>query len=285
MAIDMFHIKGEPQEVAEAREKILTAYQHLEFIEEGHQYFLHGQQIHQTASGISHRFIREPFDPVQKSIAYAARNGQTPEYWQRQWRCNSFRSTTLGTKTHEFGESYAYYKNGLPERILERIRPQYCPEDNFLTPIHPKEEAAAKFINELPATMHLVLNEAKVHSGLNPDPEKNLKELICGTFDMLYWNDGGGNPDLAGFIILDYKTNREMQKEFSRKFNKTLLPPFDNLYEEPIGEYTLQLSLYSLLLEDIGIKAKDRILVWLKDDATYEFIHLPDVSDTLREIL
>lgn len=281
----MYYIQGEPQEAVDARRQVLEAFKDLEFYEDGHRYYLHGQQIMQTASGISERFIREPFDPVEKSVAYAAKHGGTPEHWQREWRCNSFRSTTLGTKTHEFGESYAYYKNGMPERILDRIRVQYNEEDNFLAPIHPKEEAAAKFINELPRSMHLVLNEAKVHSGLNPDPEKNLKELICGTFDMLYYYDGDGDKSKAGYIILDYKTNKEMTKEFSHRFGRVLLPPFQYLYEEPVGEYTLQLSLYSLLLEDIGIKVLDRILVWLKDDATYEFIHLEDVADRLREVL
>ena len=41
----MFTIKGEPHIVTETREKILKAFEDLEFYEEGHKYLLHGQEI------------------------------------------------------------------------------------------------------------------------------------------------------------------------------------------------------------------------------------------------
>ena len=268
----MFTIIGEPHIVTETREKILKAFEDLEFYEEGHKYFLHGQEITLSVSGVGHRFIREPFNEKLQAARYAQKHGKTAEYWIKQWKCNSFRATTLGTKSH-------------PELICPMIRPQYNETYNYLAPIHPKEEAVLKFMDELPGSYHLVLNETKVYSGKNPDTNKNLKELICGTFDMLYYYDGDGNPSKAGFMILDYKTNASLYSDYNRKFSKTLLPPFSNMIEEDLSLYTIQLSLYALMLEDIGISIIDRKIVWLTNEGTYEVISVPDVSNKLRNVL
>ena len=277
--MDMFTIQGEPQFIAEARRKVLREFGDLEFYEEGHIYLLHGQSLH-SVSGIGHRFIREPFDEEMQAARYAKKHGKTAEYWIQQWRENSFRATTLGTKTHEYGESLGYLRCGHPEFIRPVIKPQYMPEYNYLAPIHPKEEAVRKFFDDMPATMHLVLNETKVYSGKNPDASKNLRELICGTFDMLYYDD-----EMNGFVILDYKTNASLHSDYNRRFGRILLPPFDDMIEEDKSLYTIQLSLYSLMLEDIGLNVVDRRIVWLTNDGNYEIISVPDVSERLRKVI
>ena len=265
----MFAIQGEPQIVEETRRHILREFEDLEFYEDGHIYLLNGQSLN-SVSGIGHRFIREPFDEQKQAERYALRHGQTADYWIMQWKQNSFRATTLGTKTHEFGDS---------------IKPQYMPAYNYLAPIHPKEEAIVQFMQDMPASMHLVLNETKVYSGKNPRKERNLQELICGTFDMLYYYDGDGDESKAGFMVLDYKTNNSLYSEYNQRYHKTLLPPFDNMIEEDLSLYTIQLSLYALMLEDIGIPVIDRRIVWLNNDGQYQLISVNDVSESLRQCL
>ena len=280
----MFRIEGEPQEVLAARERVLTEFADLVFQEEGHLYFLNGKQL-PSVSSIGHRFESHPFDKEWQAARMAERKGNTPEYYLKQWQRNAFRAATLGTKTHEYGESLAYLRAGHPEFIRESMRTQYCAEQGYLAPIHPKEEAIERFFDEMNPALHLVLNEAKVYSGKNPVEAKNLREQICGTFDMLYWYDGEGCPDKAGFVVLDYKTNRSLQNDYSRKVGRRLLPPFDDLYEEYLGLYTIQLNLYALMLEDIGLPVISRRIVWLRDDATYSIIPVDNISDRLRQVL
>ena len=279
-----FFIEGEPSAVTEARRLILKEFSDLEFYEDGHKYFLHGKEL-PSVSGIGHRFIKEPFDEQKQAVEYAKKNGGTADYWIQQWNCKSFKATTLGTKTHEFGESLAYLKAGHPELICDSVRFQYYESCRYLAPIHPKEEAIESFLNELPPSYHLVLNETKVYSGKNPDSTKNLKEQICGTFDMLYWYDGDGDVSRSGFVILDYKTNSDLYKEYNRSHQKMLLPPFSDLYEEDYSLYVIQLNLYALMLEDIGLPILARKIVWLRDDKTYQIIDMPDVSAKLRAVL
>lgn len=280
----MFTIEGEPELVTATRAMILREFEDLEFYEEGHLYLLHGQSLC-SVSGIGHRFIREPFDEVAQSIRYAKKNGMTPEFWLQQWKQNAFRATTLGTKTHEFGESLAYLKAGHPELIRPSIQSQFMEEYGYLAPIHPKEEAICRFLCDLPSSMHLVLNETKVYSGKNPIPARNLKEQICGTFDMLYYYDGDGNPAKAGFVVLDYKTNASLYSEYNQRVHRTLLPPFDNYIEQDLSLYTIQLSLYALMLEDIGLPVIARRIVWLTNEGKYQMIPVPDVSEMLRTVL
>lgn len=279
---EMYVVPGEPALVAEVRERVLSEFEDLKFYKEGHRYVLHGEQL-PSVSNVTHRFIREPFDEQWQAMRYAMKHGETPDYWIQQWRQNSFRATTLGTKTHAYGESLGYLKAGMPERICPSILSQYMPEYRFLAPIHPKEEAVLKFMNEMPKSMHLVLNEARVYSGRNPSPERNLKERLAGTFDMLYYNDGtDGKPE--GFIILDYKTNANLQNDYNRKYGKMLREPFSCMPEEDLSLYSIQLSLYALMLQDVGISIIARCIVWLKD-SEYEIIPVPDLTETLRQTL
>ena len=257
----------------------------MEFYEEGYKYLLHGQEITLSVSVVSNRFIREPFNEKLQVAQYAQKHRMTAEYWKKQWKCNSFRATILGTETHAYGEILGYLKASHPEFICPMIRPQYNETYNYLAPIDPKEETVLKFMDELPDSCHLVLNETKVYSGKNPNVSKNLKELICGTFDMLYYYDGAGNPSEAGFVILDYKTNASLYSEYNRKFRKTLLPPFSNLIEEDLSLYTIQLSLYALMLKGIVVPVIDKKIVWLNNDGDYEIISVNDVSDKLKKVL
>lgn len=278
----MFSVPGEPAIVTDVRRHVLSEFQDLEFYEEDHHYVLNGQSL-PSVSNVAHRFVREPFNEQLQAARYAERHGETAQYWIQQWRQNSFRATTLGTKTHAYGESLGYLRAGLPERICPSIQTQYMPEYGFLAPIHPKEEAVLKFMNEMPSSMHLVLNEARVYSGKNPCQERNLTERIAGTFDMLYYQDGtDGQPQ--GFVILDYKTNANLASEYNRKYGKMLREPFNAMTEEDLSLYTIQLSLYALMLEDIGIPIIARRIVWLKD-SEYQLVPLQNLSEQLRQVL
>lgn len=276
-------IKGEPQEVTEIRHKILDTFKDLEFYEEEHKYFLHGKEL-PSVSHVTHQFAEEEdFDKVAER--YAQTHGQTKEYWREQWRLNSLKATTTGTLVHEFGESLGWLRNGHNELITDSCKCKYDKKSNTLVPTRPKEEAIIQFMNDLPKSYHLVLNEARIYSGLNPDETKNPKEQYSGCFDMLYWYDGEGDPSKSGLVILDYKTNASLESDFSRNVGKFLKEPFFELYNESKSFYALQLSLYQIPLEDIGYRVLDRKLIWLKDNGTYEKVTLPNFTETLRQNL
>ena len=276
-------IDGEPKEVGKIRNKILSEFKGLEFIEEGHKYFLNGVQL-PSVSEVTHQFCAYPFDAEAQAEAYAMKHGETAQYWMDEWKFKSLKATTSGTLVHSYGESLGWLRNGHPELITEDNKCKYIADKNWLIPTRPKEEAVLKFYDELSPTLHFVLAETKVYSGKNRELT-NLKQDYCGTFDLLMYYKDPSDDSKSGLVIMDYKTNADLKKDFSRMYGKFLLEPFDDLYEEPLSYYTLQLNLYQLPLEDIGLKVIARRIIWLKDDGTYELISIPNITDKLRNTL
>lgn len=280
---DKYRVKviGEPQEVTDIRNKILDTFDNLVFIDEGHKYFLGDKELISVSSFVSQ--FEEEFDSVQKAIAYAEKNGETPEYWLDQWKFTNLKATISGTQVHSYGESLAWLHMGHPENITDDNKYKYIADKNWLIPTRTKEEAALKFWNEFPDNMWVVLPETKVYTSANPNIQYNKN--FAGTFDLLVYFKHPTDDSKSGLIIMDWKTNRELYKEYSRTNHKMLYYPFDDLYDEPFGGYTIQLSAYNLCLKDIGLKVLGRRIIWLKDDGTYEIIPTTDKTDLIKKII
>lgn len=273
-------VEGEPEEVTAIRKKILDSFNDLEFIEDGHKYFRNGVE-YASVSSIAARF-EEEFDCDAKAEAFAQKNGKTPGYWKDQWRFTNLKATITGTQVHSYSESLAWLHMGIPENITEDNRYKYVKDKNWLIPTRPKEEAALSFWNDLPDNVYVVLPETRVYTNVNPDL-RQFRENYAGTFDLLLYYKHPTDPDKSGLCIRDWKTNREIYKEFSHARGKMMLYPFNNLYDEPFGGYTIQLNCYQIPLEDIGLKILDRKIVWLKDDGTYELIPVDNCTNILRK--
>lgn len=277
-------VKGEPKEVTEIRRKILTEFKDLQFIEDGHKYILNGQQL-PSVSEITHKFkVEEDFNIIAER--YAEKHGETAQYWLDKWKFNNLRATTTGTLVHAYGESIGWLRNGHPELITEDNKCKYIKDKNWLIPTRPKEEAILKFWDETFSNenTYFVLAETKVYSGKNKELT-NLKQDYAGTFDLLWYYKHPNDDSRSGLIILDYKTNASLTSDFSRNMGKYFLEPFDELYDEALSSYKLQLSAYQIPLEDIGLKVIGRRIIWLKDDGTYELIPIDDYTNKLREAL
>ena len=268
-------VQGEPPIVGEIRKKILSSFDGLQFIEDGHKYYLNGEELC-SVSSIAGRYEHE-FDAVAKSIAYAEKHGETPEYWRDQWKFTNLKATVSGTQVHEFCESLAWKKMGHPENITSSQKYKFVPEKDWLIPTRPKEEAGLEFWDDFPENMWVVLPETRIY---------NIGETIkyAGTFDLLVYYDNPTNPEKSGLMILDWKTNADIYKDYSRINGRMMLEPFNNLYDEPLGGYTLQLTLYNMALEKIGLKVIGRRIVWLKEDKTYEVVPVDYVKDRFLEI-
>jgi hypothetical protein len=138
---------------------------------------------------------------------------------------------------------------------------------------YPKEEAVKKFYDELEKNFHPVGAEFKLSSKFI---ENALH--ICGTCDLLFYDS-----ENDGFVIGDWKTNKSLVKEYSRDNGITMTGCMSRFFDEPLSHYTLQFNIYQRMLESIGIKIIDRILIWLKDDGTYEKIYIYKIQDDILD--
>lgn len=80
---------------------------------------------------------------------------------------------------------------------------------------------------------------------------KRLK--LAGTFDALFEHDNE-------LYIFDWKTNKKFTTDKDFSFGN-LLPPFQNYKNNKFNIYSIQVSIYRLMLESVGIFVKDCVLV------------------------
>ena len=260
--------------VNECRNLLIDKFGDIEFIEEGHQYFI-GKDEYIPVSNV----IKE-YEPVvdwdQKAADYAIKYRKKKEDVQRDWKLNNLKATISGTRTHSFGESYTNLLCGHPELICEQNKPQYIKEYNTMVATYPKEEAIKKFYDELEKNFHPVGAEFK----LSTKYIKNARH-ICGTCDLLFYDS-----DNDDYLIMDWKTNKSLIKDFARTNGIMMTGCMSKYYDEPLSHYILQFNIYQRMIESIGIKISNRVLIWLKDDGTYERFGIEKIPDkTIDKIL
>jgi hypothetical protein len=86
-------------------------------------------------------------------------------------------------------------------------------------------------------------------------------------------------------LLVTHNTNKSLKNDFNRRESNRLLEPFQDFIDEPFSIYSIQLSLYQLGLEQLGIKIVDRNLIWLKEDGKYEKFSTPDLTQRLLKTL
>ena len=261
----------------EIRNKILNNFNNkLQFVEETHQYFLDGIE-YECVSNITHRY--EAFDRDKQLNICAAKAKKNPNYKyygmskkeiSELWDKASSTACDAGTETHEFGESMFYYMIGEDEKILPSAKNKF--KNGKPCPSTPKEEQVVKFWNDLPEYLIPVLAETKIFNKIGTP--------YAGTFDILFYYYKEDDLENQGLVIFDYKTNEKLKSNFNTK----MLYPFQDMIDENLSHYTLQLNLYQIPLEEIGLKVKARRLIWLQEDK-YDIIKLKDVRDKLKRDL
>ena len=234
--------------------QLYNSFQGLQFVEEGHTYSKDGVAL-TPVSNIVHLFV-EPFDIEGIAPLSAAKRGITTEEMIAEWNYIKIKAQVFGTATHLFGENYAIAK------FFKKLDPS-----SFI-PSNGHEKAIIKYWNELPSHIVPVYMELQMFS---------LKWKIAGTADILLYN-----TITKKLIIADYKTNKDLFKNFQKK---TMLAPFTNLLDMPFNHYAIQFSLYQLLLEEKGFEVEDRVLVWLLPDGTYNLYQMKYEGKQLKKYL
>lgn len=226
---------------------ILSNFPNLIMNEEQHIYYLDGRPLKISVSGVIKNFYR-PFNAYKKSREICGDN-EAADNLMQEWKTKGDVACELGTRVHKFGEVYPF------NRHLK-------PKDGF-------ERAIVKFWNDLPSHIIPVLMECQMY---------HKQWLFAGTADILLYN-----IITREYIIADYKTNKDLFKNFR---GKKMIGVFANFLDNPYNHYQIQLSLYQILLEQVrNIKVSARKIIWLKEDGNYEMFDTDDFTEVLNEQL
>lgn len=227
--------------------KVINFYSDLTFDEPTHKYFVKGKPLKYSVSGLIKKFTKKKdFDKIalQQDKKHRLPEGSH----KRLWDYNKEAACALGTKVHYFGELYPFART--------------------MKPTNGHEEAIVKFWEDMPQHIIPVKMEIQMY---------HKKFMFAGTADILLY-DTIKNV----FIIADYKTNKDLFKNFG---DETLKGPFSHLLDCPYDKYQLQLSFYQILLEQTGVKVESRRIVWLKPNGEYDMYLTEDYREPLMEYL
>ena len=250
----------------------------LVFQEEKHIYTMEGRTDWPSVSKVLKKFYKA--FPTEEAAYNKA--GGDPERQQQlieEWAAASSYSTNLGSRVHYVLEKEVVERNGsfkeVRQPIFECDLTQIMKSDKMIT-------AGKRYIDLMTQRGATLLDTETVLG----DPELGY----TGQPDKL-WLIENKEKDGFGIIVTDWKTNKP--KNFQEtSYTERMYSPFENLPNNALGHYYVQLPLYAKLLLKMlkGSKYEDLkilgcIISHLRDDTQFEEFRVPkDVITTVLEM-
>lgn len=215
-----------------------------------HKYTYHGETFQSVTQFIQQ--FKPPFDSDYWSKIKAEERGIPQEEILLEWKYLNNKSTDIGNSIHDWIEKYfkGEYQQ-LPPNLekIDRIN-----KFNVIYATHLYKLEPVKF-------------EVRIFS---------KKWKLAGTIDSIFLYRGK-------IFILDWKSNKH-DFDNPKVFNN-LLHPFNDLGQTHINEYSIQISLYALILEEWGFDVGGGYLVHIGPNTEAKIYKIVDLRETLKTYL
>lgn len=174
--------------------------------------------------------FHKPFDSDYWSKKKSVDSGVTQDSILNDWKKLNDYANDIGTQTHSWIEDYF---NGIWKPLPINL--------DVIHRINKFNIVFAKYLHKLEPLKF----EVRIFS---------KKWKIAGMIDALFlYKDK--------IFIIDYKTNKKFITDENNDFIEKLLPPFDSFNKTHLNEYSIQLSLYALILREWGFKIGGAYLI------------------------
>lgn len=183
--------------------------------------------------------FKKPFDSKSAAERVAQREGKTPEEIQKLWKDINSESKKRGTEIHNVIEKYI--KQNTITKGYENLIESY----NSLNIANENNE---------------ILSEEKLYSH---------RHKLAGTTDIIRLESKGG------FSIFDIKTNKKFN--FFSPYGEKLLAPLNHLPSCEYTIYSLQLSLYAYMYQELTGRHVNQLGVLYYNISKNNFDYYPTV--------
>ena len=205
------------------------------------------------------RFIQQfhkPFDQDYWSKKKADQDGVPQDWILAEWKKLNDYANEVGTDTHQWIEDY-----------FNKIWKPLPANTDVIHRINKFNKIYAKQLHKLEPLKF----EVRVFSP---------KWKIAGMIDSLFIYRGK-------IYILDWKTNKDFTDDNHQKGTyEKLLAPFQDHFKNHLNEYSIKLSLYSLILEEWGLQVGVAYIVHIgPGDEDAELYKVVDMRDNLKLFL
>ena len=216
-----------------------------------HKYTLDGEHFISVTQFISK--FHKPFESDFWSKKKAEEAGISQDEMLLEWKKLNDRANEIGTNTHNWIENYynkIYQELPTDMDVIDRINKFNVAYGKWLYKLQP-----IKF-------------EQRIFS---------RKWKIAGMMDALFGYNGNT-------FIVDYKTNKDFtdDEHIKGKF-ENLLYPFEDKFKNHLNEYSIQVSLYKLILKEVGIEIKCGYLLYIGPNDEAKIYKTHDFSDILEK--
>lgn len=247
--------------------KELKVFNKFTFFEKDHHYECNGKKV-----GISvTRLIEEysnPFDQQAIAEKVAIRDNKSVSEVLEEWEYKNKFACEKGSICH------LYAQNLWASTItLENDFHGSTALKNACESIHKQAE---NFYNDFKDKFTHIKDEQLVGSE---------EYDICSAIDHLFLDENGN------VWLIDYKTNSILKgyndDEKNRRYTKKMLIPLQNIKDDSLNHYYLQLSIYKYLIEKYtNIKIYKTMIVYMSENIeNYELIETPYLMKEVKKIL
>lgn len=247
----------------------------LTFQEEKHIYTMDGKTSWPSVSKVLKQFYK-PFPTEEAAYNKAGGDPEKQQQLMEEWAAAGTYSTNLGSRVHfvleeEAIKRYGSYKE-VRKPVFECDLTQLMKSDKMIV--------AGKRYLDLLEQREVVLLDTEMVLG---DPELGY----TGQPDKV-WLTHNVNKNDFGILITDWKTNKP--KNFQQNdYTERMYEPFEELPNNALGHYYVQLPLYGKLLLKMlqgskfeNIRVYGCIIAHLRDDTQFEEFRVPKkVIDTV----
>lgn len=217
-----------------------------------HKYTYKGQPFISVTQFI--QLFHEKFDTEYWSKYKSEQLGKPQEEILKERKQLNDRANEIGSATHNWIENY-----------FNRIYQELPTDIDVIDRINKFNIAYAKYLYKLKP----IAFEVRIFS---------KKWKIAGTIDALFlYKDK--------IYIIDYKTNKKFTTDGDLEYRDFLLPPFDKFYKTHLNEYSIQISLYTLILREHGFNISGGYLVHIGPDDEAKIHKCVDFTQILKKYL
>jgi hypothetical protein len=264
-------ISKEIREVISERQKQLG----LVFEEERHIYTMNGTSDWPSVSKVLKKFYK-PFPTEEAAYNKAGGDPEKQQQLIEEWAAAGQYSTNLGSRVHFILEEEAIKRNGsykeVRKPIFECDLTQLMKSDKMIV-------AGKRYLDLLEQRQVELLDTEMVLGdptlGYTGQPDK-------------VWLTMNKTGDEFGLLITDWKTNKPKNFQVN-DYTESMYEPFQDLPNNALGHYYVQLPLYGKLILEMlkgskfeNIKIYGCIIAHLRDDTQFEEFRVPKkVVDTV----